>query len=74
MVAVGLQPHDPTKRITYAVGTAERLNAAGIADASIDLVVAGEAAHYFDHTKTWPELARVLKPRGTVAWIVSWTT
>jgi len=69
MVKAGLQPAD--KRIRYAVGNAEDLSAAGIEDASIDLVVAGEAAHYFDHAKSWSEVGRVLRPKGTVAWVVS---
>lgn len=68
MVAAGLQPKD--KVIQYGVGSAENLQAAGIPDDSVDMAVAGEAAHYFDHDKTWPELARVLKPAGTVAWVV----
>lgn len=70
MVGAGLQP-DSGKRITYSVGTAEHLDAAGIEDNSVDLIVAGEAAHYFNHAKCYPELARVLKPSGTLAYVVS---
>ena len=36
-------------------------------DKSIDCVVAGQAAHWFDYDRTWPELARVTKPGGCVA-------
>ena len=36
-------------------------------DKSVDLVVAAEAAHWFDYDQTWPELARVVKPGGTIA-------
>ncbi len=68
MVKAGLQPEG--KRIAYHVGTAEDLRAIGIEDSSVDLVVAGEAAHYFNHSVTWPELARVLRPSGTVCWAV----
>lgn len=71
MVAAGLQPEGEGKRIAYHVGTAEDLRAIGIADSSVDLIVAGEAAHYFEHSVTWPELARVLRPSGTVCWAVS---
>ncbi|KAK4161025.1 methyltransferase-like protein [Cladorrhinum sp. PSN259] len=38
-----------------------------IGPASIDLVVSGEAAHWFDFSQVWPELARVVKPGGTLA-------
>jgi ubiquinone/menaquinone biosynthesis C-methylase UbiE len=68
MVKAGLQPEG--KRIAYHVGTAEDLRAIGIKDNSVDLVVAGEAAHYFNHSVTWPELARFLRPSGTVCWAV----
>ncbi|WOO81957.1 Trans-aconitate 3-methyltransferase [Vanrija pseudolonga] len=68
MVAVGVQPPSGPK-IRYGVGTSEDLGAAGIAPASVDLVVAGQAAHWFDHAKTWPQLARALRPGGSVAYI-----
>lgn len=65
MVAVGLQ--SPKNNITYAVGDAE---STGLEDQSVDLVIAGQAAHWFDHQKTWKELRRVLRPKGTVAYVV----
>ncbi|KAF6803247.1 ubie coq5 [Colletotrichum sojae] len=34
---------------------------------SVDLVVAGQAAHWFDYKKVWPQLARVVKSGGTLA-------
>jgi SAM-dependent methyltransferase len=67
MVDAGLHPEGTD--ITYGVGVAEELGAAGIKDDSADLVIAGEAAHYFDHARAWPEIARVLRPNGTVAYI-----
>lgn len=41
-------------------------------DKSVDLVIAAQAAHWFDWNKMWPELARILRPNGTVAfWVYS---
>jgi len=39
-------------------------------EAKVDLVTAGQAVHWFDHTKIWKELAKILKPGGTAAF---WT-
>jgi SAM-dependent methyltransferase len=36
-------------------------------DASVDAVVVGQAAHWFDHARAVPEIARVLRPGGTLA-------
>lgn len=30
----------------------------------------GQAAHWFDHAKTWEQLARRVRPGGTVAYLV----
>jgi len=38
-----------------------------VADGSLDMVVAGQAAHWFDYTKVWPELKRTVRPGGTLA-------
>ncbi|KAK7997348.1 hypothetical protein PG989_005388 [Apiospora arundinis] len=51
--------------IQFQQGNAEDL--AFVADKSLDMVVAGQAAHWFDYAKVWPNLARTLKPGGTVA-------
>ncbi|KAG7095001.1 hypothetical protein E1B28_005795 [Marasmius oreades] len=41
-------------------------------DESVDLVIAAQAAHWFNWNALWPELSRVLKPYGTVAfWVYS---
>ena len=34
---------------------------------SVDCIVAGQAAHWFDYKKLWPELQRLLRKGGTVA-------
>ncbi|GAA4815735.1 class I SAM-dependent methyltransferase [Nocardioides caeni] len=39
------------------------------ADATYDLVIAGQAFHWFDHAKALPEIARVLKRGGSLALI-----
>ncbi|ETW75244.1 hypothetical protein HETIRDRAFT_241537, partial [Heterobasidion irregulare TC 32-1] len=36
-------------------------------DASVDLLIAAQAAHWFDWNKMWPEAARVLRKGGSVA-------
>ncbi|KAJ6617514.1 S-adenosyl-L-methionine-dependent methyltransferase [Mycena sp. CBHHK59/15] len=38
-----------------------------IQDGTVDLVTAAQAAHWFDWGRLWPELHRILKPGGTVA-------
>ena len=50
--------------MTYRVAPAE---ASGLDDASCDLVVAAQAAHWFDLPRYWAEVARVLKPGGLAA-------
>ncbi len=42
-------------------GTAEET---GLADASVDAVVAGAAFHWFDQTRAFPEIARILRGPG----------
>lgn len=64
MIAAALQ-HD---KVTYKQGDAEKIP---LPDQSVDLVVAGQAAHWFDHAKSWPELRRVVRPGGSVVYIVS---
>lgn len=54
---------DPKIRIHQA--GAEKLPF--LPDRSVDVAVAGQAAHWFDYSKAWPELARVVKAGGTLA-------
>ena len=51
--------------VTFQQGSAEDLSF--LADASVDLAVAGQAAHWFDYSRAWPELSRVVKPGGSLA-------
>ncbi|GAA3183545.1 class I SAM-dependent methyltransferase [Blastococcus jejuensis] len=50
--------------VTTAVGSAETIP---VPDAAVDVVVAGQAAHWFDPVPAATEMRRVLRPGGTVA-------
>src|SRR4051794_19837104 len=50
--------------VPTSVASAEELPAA---DASYDVVVAGQAFHWFDLDRALPEIARVLRPGGRLA-------
>ncbi|UZJ53050.1 hypothetical protein CBS101457_002370 [Exobasidium rhododendri] len=52
----------------FSLSSAENLSV--IESDSVDLITAATAAHWFDHPSLWPELGRVLKSNGTVAF---WT-
>jgi SAM-dependent methyltransferase len=52
------------ERVRYAVAPAE---ASGLTAASVDLVIAAQAAHWFDLPGFYAEVNRVLKPRGVLA-------
>ena len=59
-----------SETIRYEVSTAEELGldlSPPIQDDSIDLIIAANAAHWFDIERFWPRAARVLKPGGNVA-------
>ncbi|HVS95403.1 MAG TPA: methyltransferase domain-containing protein [Puia sp.] len=45
-------------------GTAE---ATGLADGSVNMIVAGQAFHWFDAVRCRPEFVRILRPPGVVA-------
>jgi SAM-dependent methyltransferase len=49
--------------VTTSVGTAE---AVPVADASVDVVVAGQAAHWFEPASAAHEIRRVLRPGGVL--------
>jgi SAM-dependent methyltransferase len=54
-------------RISYRIGSAEDLDF--VEDGTVDMVVASQAAHWFDYNKVWPMLARKLRKGGTVAFL-----
>lgn len=51
--------------IEFQVASAESLPF--VKDGSVDLVVAGQAAHWFDYLKLFPEMKRILRRDGTIA-------
>ncbi|KAF2091993.1 S-adenosyl-L-methionine-dependent methyltransferase [Saccharata proteae CBS 121410] len=51
--------------VTFREATAENLSFLG--DGSVDAVVAGQAAHWFDYSNMFPEMKRVLRKDGTLA-------
>ena len=51
--------------MSFNASSAEHL--AFINDESVDLIVAGQAAHWFDTIRLWPEMKRVLRKGGTLA-------
>ncbi|KAM4060341.1 methyltransferase [Hirsutella rhossiliensis] len=50
---------------TFRQGGAEDLSF--VPDGSVDMAVAGQSAHWFDYARAWPELARVVRPGGSLA-------
>ncbi|KAG5981124.1 hypothetical protein E4U55_003260 [Claviceps digitariae] len=51
--------------ITFRQAGAEDLSF--LADDAVDMIVAGQSAHWFDYDRAWPELNRVLRPGGSLA-------
>jgi SAM-dependent methyltransferase len=56
-------------RFVSVDGTAE---ATGLGDASVDLVAAGQAFHWFDRPRARREFARILRPGGVAALFWNW--
>jgi SAM-dependent methyltransferase len=57
----------PQANVEYRVEPAEQ---SSLADASASLVTVAQALHWLDHARFFPEVKRVLKPRGVFA---AWT-
>ncbi|HSS66961.1 MAG TPA: class I SAM-dependent methyltransferase [Nocardioidaceae bacterium] len=55
---------DAVPEATALASTAEEIP---LRASSVDVVVAGQAFHWFDAERTWPEIARVLRPGGALA-------
>ncbi|KAJ7723273.1 S-adenosyl-L-methionine-dependent methyltransferase [Mycena maculata] len=58
-------PEQFRSRVDFRQGFSEDLSF--IEDGTVDIVTAAQSAHWFDWTRAWPELHRVLKPGGTFA-------
>ncbi|KAI9710370.1 MAG: hypothetical protein M1820_002865 [Bogoriella megaspora] len=63
--ARSLTPSDQYSDVKYHTAAAEYLPM--VRDGEADCIVAGQAAHWFDYGKFWPEMRRILRKRGTVA-------
>jgi SAM-dependent methyltransferase len=63
--AISSTPPDKYPNVEFREASAEDLSF--IEDGSLDIVVAGQAAHWFDYARVWPEIARKLRKGGTVA-------
>jgi len=62
----------PHPRVTYRCASAE---ATGLDDGSVDLLVAGQAFHWFDQGRFFDEVRRVVRPGGMLAiWCYGLTT
>jgi SAM-dependent methyltransferase len=69
---VAVEPSDAMRKVlahrcreaAVLAGSAEQLP---LPDAAVDLVVAGQAFHWFDRGRAVPEIARVLRPGGLLA-------
>jgi SAM-dependent methyltransferase len=62
--AAQIERATPHANIQYRVGRAET---SGLDAASVDLVTAAQALHWFDRPRFWAEARRVLRPRGVIA-------
>jgi len=66
MVAQAQRTTPPTlSNVSFRQASAEDLGF--IEDGTLDMVVAGQAAHWFDYGRVWPELRRKLRQGGTLA-------
>lgn len=70
LTAVEPDPHmlaELRKALPHVRAKAGKAEAIPLADASVDAVLAGQAAHWFDMDLAIPEIARVLAPGGVFA-------
>lgn len=65
MIKQAMEQSRALSNAEFAEGSAE--STAFLGDRSVDLVVAGQAAHWFDYPKLWLEMERLLRKGGTVA-------
>jgi len=65
MIAQAKSSSTSHPNIEFSVGSAEDLSA--LEDGSLDMVVAGQAAHWFDYSKVWKEISKKVRRGGTLA-------
>ncbi|KAG1796064.1 S-adenosyl-L-methionine-dependent methyltransferase [Suillus plorans] len=66
-VAQGTLKNTPESTGQYEYIQASAENLTFLEDSSVDLVISAQACHWFDWNKIWPEVARVLRKNGSVA-------
>ncbi|KAG8953948.1 hypothetical protein FRC04_000932 [Tulasnella sp. 424] len=66
MIETAKKKHASAEKLEFVVASGEEVDQ-HVEEGSVDLVTAGQAAHWFDYQRLWPSLARMLKPGGTVA-------
>ncbi|HEX2269365.1 MAG TPA: class I SAM-dependent methyltransferase, partial [Pyrinomonadaceae bacterium] len=74
-VVIGVEPNAAMREVAEKIFNDEPLfrsvdgsaEATTLADSSVDMVVAGQAFHWFDHERARVEFARILRPGG---WVV----
>ena len=64
MLAQGRALSKSFVNIDFEAASAETLP---LPDGSADMIVAAQAAHWFDQPRWWPEMHRILRPGGTLA-------
>ena len=52
--------------VEFREGSAEE-GSGSMRDGEVDMVTVGQAAHWFDYAKFWPEMKRLVRREGTVA-------
>jgi trans-aconitate 3-methyltransferase len=65
MVAQAQSSTPSNSNIIFKQGSAEDLS--DVDDGSLDMVVVGQAAHWFDFSKVLPELKKKVRLGGTLA-------
>lgn len=64
-VAKSLTPHKDYPNVHFQESSAESLRF--LANGSVDIVVSGQAAHWFNQSTLFPEMSRILRENGTLA-------
>jgi len=58
-------PQDPSSLVEFHQSSAE--STPFLADGTVDCVTAAQAAHWFHYARLWPEMRRLIRPGGTLA-------